>query len=133
MLMAIFPKIKLFYKMRFVSDELEQFFTNLMREALEIRKISSPDRDDYLEYLSQLKAKKKLTDLDTAAHAITFFADGFETSSVFIAFVLYELSMNQDIQNKLREEIKEAASNDGLTFDSVYEMPYLDQICNGQF
>jgi hypothetical protein len=30
----------------------------------------------------------------SAAHSITFFSDGFETSSIFISYVLYAVSEN---------------------------------------
>jgi cytochrome P450 len=66
-----------------------------------------------------------------AAHSITFFLDGFETSSIFIAFTLFELSQNPDIQAKLREEIKETkAKKGGLTYETIADMEYLDQVCN---
>ncbi|XP_023159272.1 probable cytochrome P450 6a14, partial [Ceratitis capitata] len=46
-----------------------------------------------------------LTLLQMAAQAFVFFAAGFHTSSTTMSFCLYELAMNQAIQDKLREEI----------------------------
>jgi cytochrome P450 family 28 len=65
MLISVFPMIKHIYKMRFVSPEIERFFTKLTSDALEYRKANQSDRVDFLEYLGQLKEKKNLTNLDT--------------------------------------------------------------------
>jgi cytochrome P450 len=130
--LAFVPKLKDFYKMRMVSPEVEQFFTKLMNDAMDLRKKSNSDKTDFLEFLVQLKEKKNLSSLDMAAHSVTFFLDGFETSSVFISYVFYELSLNKTIQDRLREEIKSVESSKRLTFDSIADMPYLEQVCNGE-
>jgi cytochrome P450 family 6 len=58
---------------------------------------------------------------------------GFETSSAMQAFALYELSKNPEIQERIRNEIKEALKKTGgkVTYDSVMnvaELPYLNQV-----
>lgn len=58
---------------------------------------------------------------------------GFETSSTTMTMALYELAYRHDIQKKLRDEIEEVCKrNDGnITYDSIKEMTYLDQVVNG--
>lgn len=48
-------------------------------------------------------------------------------------FCLYELAQNQEIQDKLRDEIKETLEkNDGkLTYDSMIEMIYMQMVIDG--
>lgn len=48
---------------------------------------------------------------------------------------LYELALNQDIQDKLREEIREhcCKSNEGLRFEDIKGMQYLEKIFKGIF
>jgi cytochrome P450 len=42
-----------------------------------------------------------------------------------------QLSQNPEVQTKLREEIKETrAKKGGLTYDTIAEMEYLEQVCN---
>jgi cytochrome P450 family 6 len=51
------------------------------------------------------------------------FSDGFETSSTTISFCLYELSLNQDIQKHIREEIKVVLQKySGSTYEAIQEM-----------
>lgn len=62
-----------------------------------------------------------------------FFIAGFESSSTTISHALYELALNQEIQDKLREEIDEAyAKHCGdLICDNIKEMDYLDKVFQG--
>ena len=47
---------------------------------------------------------------------------------------MFELALHQDMQNKLRNEIKEEIKiNDGkLTYESIKNMKYLDKIFKGK-
>lgn len=68
------------------------------------------------------------------AQAMTFYGDGFETSSISLSFVLYELSLNLDVQKKLQNEISTtlAKSSGEITYEGVKEMTYLDKIIAGK-
>lgn len=63
-----------------------------------------------------------------------FFLAGFETSATSMTFVLYELSRNMDIQRKARNEINKVLEkyNGVLSYESMLEMSYIDQIINGR-
>ena len=69
-----------------------------------------------------------------AAQAFVFFVGGFETSSTTMTFCLYELSLHQDIQDRLREEIDVVLQkHDGkLTYEGIQEMEYLDKVVSGK-
>lgn len=61
-----------------------------------------------------------------------FSSDGFDTSSSAISGTLYELAINTDIQEKLRHEIAEAMpKEEDFTYDNVMNLPYLDQVFQG--
>ncbi|KAJ4428436.1 hypothetical protein ANN_24473 [Periplaneta americana] len=74
-------------------------------------------------------------DVDVAAQAITFFGDGFETSSAAMSFILYCLALNPDVQTRVREEVCDVLQKHGgkLTFDNIQEMTYLDMVFHGLF
>jgi hypothetical protein len=69
-----------------------------------------------------------------AAQAFVFFIGGFETSSTTMTFCLYELSLHQDIQERVREEIDVVLKkHDGkITYESIQEMEYLDKVVSGK-
>nr|CAD7457129.1 unnamed protein product [Timema tahoe] len=71
-----------------------------------------------------------LTDKVLAAQAFVFFLAGFETSSTAMSFCMYELALNQDIQDQLRVEVDDAlqAHGDVMTYEAVQDMHYLDRI-----
>lgn len=75
----------------------------------------------------------ELTDTLLAAQAFVFFAAGFETSSMTISNALYELALNQELQKKLREEIKEFdTKNSGdWKYETIKQMTYLDKVFKG--
>ena len=76
----------------------------------------------------------EVSDTYLAAQALIFFAAGFQTSSTTMSHILYELAQDQDMQNKLRNEIKEEIlNNDGkLTYESVNNMKFLNQVFKGK-
>ncbi|KRT84253.1 cytochrome P450, partial [Oryctes borbonicus] len=56
----------------------------------------------------------------------------FETSSTTMTFCLHELAFNQQIQDKLRSEIRETMekNNGKLTYDGVMGMKYMNLVVN---
>lgn len=85
------PILKKIIDMRFTQIDIEKFFINLMDQALKYREDNKVQREDFLDYLIQLRKKKNIENIDMAAHTISFFTDGFETSSVAIAHAFYEV------------------------------------------
>lgn len=71
--------------------------------------------------------------MDAYAQAFVFFFAGFETGSATIAYALFELAINPDIQEKVHEEIDELLnSEDGCSYDNcVNNMKYLDMVVYG--
>lgn len=128
-----FPYILKIYSRPFLSKRSEKYFIGLMEYAIKLRKENQINRLDFLNYLLQLQEKKNLSTLDMAAHTLTFFFDGFETSSVLISNCLYLLAQNQNIQDHLRNEINSAllnCENHDDIFELINDLSYLDNVIN---
>jgi hypothetical protein len=67
------------------------------------------------------------------AQAFSFLAAGFETSGTTLSYALYELALHPDVQNRLREEIKQVLDKHQgeLTYEGMNEMSYLDMVIKG--
>lgn len=65
-------------------------------------------------------------------HCLTFFVEGFETSTLIISYTVYELAMNTDVQQRLRQELEDA-TDDGkpLDYETLIRLPYLDKVVSG--
>lgn len=75
-----------------------------------------------------------MTDNVIVAQAVTFLVAGFFASSITMSHILHELAKNQDMQERLREEItKELEKTNGvIKYDSIKTMSYLDAIFKGK-
>ncbi|XP_017757781.1 PREDICTED: cytochrome P450 6A1-like [Eufriesea mexicana] len=112
------------------------FFQRVIMETIKYREENDVYRPDFINMLMELQKHPdkmeniELTDSLLTAQAFVFFIAGFETSSTTMSNALYELALNQDIQDKLREEIHEycGESNEKLNYDDVKGMKYLDKV-----
>lgn len=139
-----------------ITAEMEKFFVNVVRETVEYREKNNIQRNDFLQLLLQLhhgggreknderitknenrhtETGQKLTLLELTAQCYVFFVAGFETSATTMTFCLFELALNQNIQNKLRTETETVLKkHDGkLTYEAVMDMEYLDKTVHGNF
>ncbi|XP_037952805.1 probable cytochrome P450 6a23 [Teleopsis dalmanni] len=131
--MLLFPKLSRKLGLKAVVEEVSQFFLRVVRETVEFRDRTGEQRKDFLNILMELRKPNTVDNLtmdEITAQAFLFFAAGYETSSSVLSFCLYELALNQDIQDKARREINEIiAQHDGKsTYEAVKEMKYLLQV-----
>ena len=120
----------------FNNQESTDFFLGIIKSTVKYREENKVERNDFLQLLLQIKNSENgsgMTIEDMAAQSFVFFLAGFETSSSTMTFTLYELALNQDIQERLRDEIEEViAENDNeITYEAIMQMKYLDMVFNG--
>jgi cytochrome P450 family 6 len=136
--LTCFPNLSKKLNLMITDVEVSNFFLGSIQETVEYREKNNIMRNDFLNLLIQIKnhgkidddkgeAIGKLTMGELAAQSYLFFLAGFETSSTTMMFCLYELAQNQDVQERLRQEIKTSLENTGgkLTYESMVEMKYL--------
>lgn len=77
----------------------------------------------------------RLTTMQLAAQVFVFFIAGFETSSTTASFALYEMAMNPDIQDSVREDINKVLeqNNGNITYESLLQMTLLTKVIEGKY
>ncbi|GJQ82003.1 hypothetical protein Trydic_g6882 [Trypoxylus dichotomus] len=133
-----FPNVMRFLKTPFFPKEATQFFWDVAKDSTHYRQKNGIRRNDALQMLIDMlrkdgdKSDSGLTFNELAAQVFVFFVAGFETSSTLMSFALFELAVNEDIQNQLRVEINEILRNNNheITYDSLSQMPFLDMVLN---
>ncbi|PSS34169.1 hypothetical protein PHLCEN_2v1786 [Hermanssonia centrifuga] len=73
----------------------------------------------------------RLTDEELVAQMSTMLFAGTDTTSNALARTLHLLSMHPDVQERLRDEIIQAADTYGqdIPYEQLFELPFLDAVC----
>ncbi|EFN65184.1 Cytochrome P450 6a2 [Camponotus floridanus] len=119
-----------------LQTQASQFFMRVVIEMMNYRETNNIIRHDFIDILRELKKNPdkmgdiEMTDSLIASQAFVFFLAGFETSSLTMSHALYELALNEQIQDKLREEIDQEYTNhdSNLTYEKIKKMNYLDKV-----
>lgn len=137
---TVFPNVMRFFGVRVFPRDATDFFWNVIKDTAQYRKESGTRRNDAFQLLLDIlddegQDNSKLNFDEMAAQAFMFFAAGFETSSTLMSFAVYELAQNQDVQNKLRDEVNKVLDqNEGeLTYETLFDTPYLDMVISGKY
>ncbi|XP_016974114.2 probable cytochrome P450 6a19 [Drosophila rhopaloa] len=131
------PKIAVMLGIELLLPSVQKFYMNIVRNTIDYRVENKITRNDFLDLLIDMKLKYDKGDKqnglsfnEIAAQVYSFFLAGFETSSTTMGFALYELSCNQDVQDKLRMEVDTVLKkHDGqLDYNSMREMSYMEKV-----
>ncbi|CAH0553140.1 unnamed protein product [Brassicogethes aeneus] len=141
-----FPRLAKLFNFGVFSSPVTNFFQRVVRETIEYRENNNITRKDFLHLLIQLKNnvnidtdninKKQASDgtsltvEEAAAQAFIFFLAGFETTSTTISFAMFEIASNQEIQEKVREEMNNVLKkyHEDVSYDMLMDLPYLDTV-----
>ncbi|XP_055385920.1 cytochrome P450 6g1-like isoform X1 [Condylostylus longicornis] len=132
------PDIVSFLNVKVFTEKSTHFLKSSFRHIMQEREKSNMQRNDLIEALLQIRKQQKfekdqnkiLDETSLIAQAATFFIAGYETSSTTISFALWQLTLNPEIQDRLRLEIKNVLekSNGKLTYDLIHNMEYLNMV-----
>ncbi|XP_060523176.1 uncharacterized protein LOC132700075 [Cylas formicarius] len=152
------PKLMKFFQASVFDGESSEYFKRVISEAISVargRRQLGIERPDVINILLDAKSDDEapvdtgfataretdfvtektkslptITDADIISQALLFFLAGFETVSTALSFGAYELALNLDIQQKLRNEIVEVKDryDAKITYDTLLGMKYLDMV-----
>ena len=131
-----------------------EFFYDVLLETLRQRKQSKVRRNDLIDMMmdaikgelkdeeeheeqfemdAKLKHSAKKGEFDEmviVSTALVLLVAGYDTTGSTLAYCCYQLSKNQEVQQKLRDEVDAIANDidDEITYEQVQSMTYLDQV-----
>ncbi|CAH0559377.1 unnamed protein product [Brassicogethes aeneus] len=133
-LTMVIPSLMKVLPIRIISEEVAERLRKIVFETVDYREKNNVQRPDFLQSMMQVRDSTKDFDSeDMMAHVAAFFGVfGYETSSIVMSFLLYEIAKHPEVQDKLRQEINDAMDKNGgnLTYDNIMEMEYLDACLN---
>nr|AAC33299.1 CYP9 cytochrome P450 [Drosophila mettleri] len=129
-------------KISLFDRQSTNYFVRLVLDAMKYRQENNIIRPDMINMLlearglinsDKLKSSvvRDWSDRDIVAQCFVFFFAGFETSAVLMCFTAQELLENEDVQEKLYEEVAQVDSDlqgGQLTYEAIMGMKYLDQV-----
>lgn len=130
---------------RLLHNDVSKFIIAMCKKTIEERKSKNIERRDFMQLMIDLYRDEEVVSdgadseglslEEIAAQVFLFFFAGFETSSTSMTYALYELAMNTEVQDRVRNEINDVINRHGgqITYDSLMEMTYLDQVIYGEF
>ncbi|XP_031349533.1 probable cytochrome P450 6a13 [Photinus pyralis] len=127
LLLFTYPELFVALKMRTFDKQLTEFFMNFVKQHLEQRSTSKLKRKDFVQLLLECGSnegdERPLSLEEIGAQYLLYFLGGVETVAMTVYFTLFELALNQDIQEKARNEIKTIRNN--FCYESTLGLSYL--------
>ncbi|CAL1686493.1 unnamed protein product [Lasius platythorax] len=127
------PWLARIIKLKFVPEKIANFFRDLVKTTIKIRDENGIVRPDMLQLMMENRGKDgkaELTIDDMIAQAFIFFFGGFDSSSTLMCFAAHEIAVNQDIQERIRNEIDEVLekTNGQASYEAINSMEYLEAV-----
>ncbi|XP_066262203.1 uncharacterized protein [Euwallacea similis] len=125
---AIMPFLGQLLSVKLVPKDVEKELSSIVSRIAKHRKENLEQHNDYFQFILQLAKEKHLTNTEVAAHGVTFFFDGYESSAVVLTFLLLNLATHPKYQEKIRQEIKtvEQENEGGITYETLSELKWTD-------
>lgn len=110
---------------RAYSRALRTFYENTVHFMAEAKKRSSKSAFDATSIFEHLETVKALPPAEIEQNLIFLFFSGMDTTSITLIWLIYLLSRNPDVQDKLSAEIETVLKGEKPADDSFDKMPFL--------
>lgn len=127
-LICSFPRFFAKFRIKIISKDMDRFLMNTVREVLKIR-------EDNVDFMSVFLRMRNVTVEKISAQVYSLSEATLATTSTTLCMILYELALNEDIQEKLRMEIFEFFDDiqGDCNYANIKECQYLQQVIYGNF
>ncbi|KOC61107.1 Cytochrome P450 9e2 [Habropoda laboriosa] len=129
------PRLSRMAGLSFLPRDSTTFFHKVILETVKARDEQNIIRPDMIHLLLQARdqtqpATHQMIVDDITAQAFIFFLAGFDTSSTLMCYIVYELAVNPDIQEKLRKEVDRYMKdgNGEISYEALSKMEYMEMV-----
>lgn len=145
------PSILLPSNQRMFAREPFDFFKAATESAIKERQKDNTQHRDLLQLMinSNLKGDKDdinekdsndvvlneterrgLTDTEVAMNSMLFMLAGYDTTATTLEWLVYDLVLHPEVQDKLFEEIESEIGQDRPNYDTAFKLKYMDMVVN---
>lgn len=101
---------------------------DLLQLMIDAHRDSDHHDDETEGLLNNGEKKRPLTDDEILVNSIIFLIAGYDTTSSVLSWLAYCLATNMEVQERLIREIDDAIGDKKPSYDSVFELQYLDMV-----
>lgn len=112
----------------FVDSSIRKVFSSLVLQNIELRGVNKIIRPDLIDLLMRARRGSTWSDDEIISQAFVFFLAGFDTTMWVLTAVTYELALHPEVQQRLINEIDQNSNANGITYDELNKMKYLDMV-----
>lgn len=112
-----------------VKDALQ-----LLIDARKGKSRAEPEETNVGDAATENKSEEEIiTDADIVSNILSFTFETFHSIPTLLSFAAHELSVNPDVQSRLREEIDETfeRTEGNITYEDIIGMKYIDMVISG--
>lgn len=103
---------------------------DLLQNMINAHKLDrTDDAEENLQTFDDFK-KRGLTDEEVMINSVMFLLGGYDTVATALSWLLYDLAINPEVQEKLVQEIDAHVEKEKPTYDKVFKLQYLDMVVN---
>ncbi|XP_050513919.1 cytochrome P450 6k1-like isoform X2 [Diabrotica virgifera virgifera] len=124
-------------KLNFVAKNCMKFFEDVFKRIMTARESYDGKPRSMVDVANKAIREKKRGEKDALgfetimSNVLLFLIAGRDSTTTIISFTLYEIAKNQEIQDKLRKEVKLNVEKHGsICFEGVQENKYLEMCIN---
>lgn len=160
-LFSAIPKVMGWLGINFIDDTVASYFRSLVLDTIDVRDKQGIYRPDLINTIMRLQkgqtvehigenepnndgfataeesnigktaVKRQWTDDELISQCFFFFVAGLDNGATILSLIMYEIAINQAIQDKLYNEISETSKKlfgSSVDYDTIQKMKYLDQV-----
>ncbi|KAK9508525.1 hypothetical protein O3M35_006065 [Rhynocoris fuscipes] len=138
LLLALYaPDLANWFRYRIVPSEVSKYFIGLLSDICKYRVKENVTGNDFLQLLINVNKESEADGEGTVYNydkitglCMTVFIDGYMMTMNPLSYLLHDIALNEDVQEKIVEEMKSLEINtiNDIDLNKIQKMTYLDMV-----